>query len=318
MKGVWLEDQCIRYRDDLPDPDPGSGGAVVRVRRAGICGTDLQLLRGYYPFAGVPGHEFVGEVVEAGDRPSWVGRRVTGEINLSCGRCDQCRALRPSHCERRRVLGIKDHSGAFAEFLALPLHNLHPVPDDVPDDEAVFTEPLAAALRIAEQIHLRPTARILVIGAGRLGQLVAQVLRGLGANLQVAARYPGQRRLLESLGIAVIDESLISERGADVVVEATGSPGGLAAARRAVRPQGTIVLKSTYRGSVDADLSAMVVDEITLVGSRCGPFAPALDLLHRGEVRPGILIEGRYPLHEAPAAFAAAAAKGALKILFEN
>lgn len=317
MKGVWLDNQTIRFRDDLPNPEPGPGEALVRVRRAGICGTDLQLLRGYYPFTGIPGHEFVGEVVSATDDPTWIGRRVVGEINLSCGTCEQCRASRPRHCRRREVLGIKRRNGAFAEHLTLPLANLHPVPDTVPDDEAVFAEPLAAALEIAEQVHIHPSDTVLVIGAGRLGQLIAQTLQASGTRLQVAARYPGQRRLLESRGIVVTGEDQIPEDMADVVVEATGSSDGLAAARRAVRPRGTIVLKSTYKGEGAADLSGMVVDEITLVGSRCGPFQPALELLREGRVSPGILIDGRYPLHEARSAFEAAAGKGAMKVLFE-
>ncbi len=318
MKGVWLENQRIRYRDDLPDPAPQAGEALVRMRRAGICGTDMQLLRGYYPFTGIPGHEFIGEVVDAPDEPAWVGRRVAGEINLSCGTCAQCRASRPTHCQRRTVLGIRHRNGAFAEYLTLPVANLHPVPESVTDDEAVFTEPLAAALEIAEQIHIHPGDTVLVIGAGRLGQLIAQVMHTLAADLRVVARYPRQRRLLDSLGIHAIGEAQIPEAGADLVVEATGSPDGLAAARRAVRPRGTIALKSTYKGRVPTDLSAMVVDEITLVGSRCGPFAPALELLREGRVAPARLIDGRYPLHDAHAAFEAAAGKGALKILFEN
>lgn len=317
MKGVWLENQTIRFREDLPDPEPKAGEALVRLRRAGICGTDLQLLRGYYPFTGIPGHEFVGEVVKAPDDDAWVGRRVTGEINLSCGTCDQCRAARPTHCRCRDVLGIKGRNGAFAEYLTLPTANLHPVPDNVPDDDAVFTEPLAAALEIAEQVHIHPSDSVLVIGAGRLGQLIAQALQASGARLQVVARYPGQRRRLESRGISATDEGRVPEGAADIVVEATGSPDGLAAARRAVRPRGTIVLKSTYKGGAAADLSGLVVDEITLVGSRCGPFQPALELLEEGRVAPAMLIDGRCPLHEAASAFEAAAGKGVLKVLFE-
>jgi 2-desacetyl-2-hydroxyethyl bacteriochlorophyllide A dehydrogenase len=318
MKGVWLENQRIEYRDDLSDPTPGPGEAVVRVRLAGICGTDLQLLNGYYPFTGIPGHEFVGEVVEAPENPEWRGRRVVGEINVTCGTCRQCRAGRPTHCDTRAVLGLNNHNGAFAEYLTLPMANLHTVPDSVSDAAAVFAEPLAAALQIPEQVHIRPSDAVLVIGAGRLGQLAAQVLQGTACALTVAVRYPAQRALLTARGIAVIDAQDIPARSMDVVVEASGSPAGLEAARRAVRPRGTLVLKSTCAGQSADDLSRLVVDEITLVGSRCGPFPSALRLLAQGRVDPVPLVQKRFTMSDASAAFAAAAAKGALKVVLEG
>lgn len=317
MKGAWLENRRIAYRDDLAEPVPAAGEALVRVRMAGICGTDLQLLHGYYPFSGIPGHEFVGEVADAPDDPAWRGRRVVGEINLSCGTCRQCRAGRPSHCETRTVLGIKDHNGAFAEYLTLPIANLHPVPDAVPDHAAVFTEPLAAALQITRQVPIAPGDAVLVIGAGRLGQLIAQALQTTGCDLTVAARYPTQRELLGTRGINVVQEAEIPPHAMDVVVEATGSPAGLAAALGAVRPRGTVVLKTTCSGQTTTDLSRVVVDEITLVGSRCGLFRPALALLEHGRVDPAGLIHGRYAIQQAATAFDAAVAKGALKVLFE-
>lgn len=317
MKGAWLENGRIAYRDDLAEPVPMAGEALVRVRLAGICGTDLQLLNGYYPFTGIPGHEFVGEVVDAPDDPAWRGRRVVGEINITCGTCRQCRAERPSHCDKRCVLGIKNRDGAFAEFLTLPTANLHPVPDTVSDHAAVFAEPLAAALQVTRQVQIQPGDSVLVIGAGRLGQLTAQALRTTGCNLTVAARYPAQRELLIARGITVIHEQQIPDHALDVVVEATGSRAGLETALRAVRPRGTVVLKTTCSGQTTADLSRLVVNEITLVGSRCGPFPPALDLLERERVEPAGLVQARYAIHQAAAAFNAAAAKGALKVLFE-
>jgi threonine dehydrogenase-like Zn-dependent dehydrogenase len=316
MQGVWL-DGALSVRADLPLPRAGPGWALVRVRLAGICGTDLQLLRGYYPFRGVIGHEFVGEIVEAETAPERVGERVVGEINLGCGGCVECLAGRPGHCEKRKVVGLRDRDGAFAQWLALPLGNLHRVPDAVPDEAAVFAEPLAAALAITQQVSLRPEDRVLLVGAGRLGQLIARVLVLHGCDLAVVARHRRQRELLEAAGIPWVDEASALRGGCDMVVEATGSPQGLELARRALRARGTLVLKSTYRGSVTLDLASLVVNEQRLVGSRCGPFAPALRLLGAGLVDPLPLIEVRYPLVEAPAALARAAGGGVLKVLLD-
>lgn len=286
----------------------------MRVRLAGICSTDLELVRGYYPFTGVLGHEFVGEVVQA-DGGLWEGMRVVGEINLACGVCAACREGRPTHCERRSVLGIKQHWGAFAEYLTLPLTNLHPLPDSVSDGAAVFVEPLAAALQILQEVHIRPTDRVLVFGAGRLGQLVAQVLVLTGCDLRVVVRHALQQELLAARKIAVVKAEDVAAGSMDVVVEATGTPGGFAEARRALRAGGTMVLKSTYQGDVAVDLSALVVDEMRLVGSRCGPFAPALRLLQNGRVDVLSLIAGRYALKDGLAAMQQAAKTGVLKVL---
>ena len=316
MKALWLEDQHLSLRD-VPVPDAADGGeALIRVRLSGICGTDLELTRGYYPYAGIPGHEFVGDVVDAPD-PEWIGARVVGEINDACGTCATCRAGRPTHCESRSVLGIVARDGVHAEYTSLPLANLHRVPDSVSDDAAVFTEPLAAALEILEQVHVVPTDRVLLVGAGRLGQLIAQVLALTGADLHVVARHALQGALLGARDIPTIAEEAVEPRIYDVVVEATGSPDGLAVARRAVRPRGTLVLKSTYAGEVTLDLSPFVVDEITIVGSRCGPFAPALRLLQRGEVDPTVLIAQRFGLERGVEAFARAAERGMMKVLLE-
>ncbi|MGZ8218458.1 MDR/zinc-dependent alcohol dehydrogenase-like family protein [Methylomagnum sp.] len=315
MRAIWLENQTLSRRDDAPEPTRQMGEALLRIRLAGLCGTDLELVRGYYPFTGIPGHEFVGEVVEADNRVL-VGQRVVGEINLACGHCDSCRANRPTHCENRTVLGIRGRNGAFAEYLTLPETNLHPVPDSVPDAAAVFVEPLAAALEIQERVAIHPSSRALVIGAGRLGQLIAQTLALTGCDLRVMAKHPRQRDLLAGRGIACLnDDDEAPARHFDVVVEATGSPAGFQLARQAVRPRGTLVLKSTYRGELGVDFSSLVVDEITLIGSRCGPFPAALRLLEMQAVDPMGLIEAEYPLARAVEAFERAGQRGALKVL---
>jgi threonine dehydrogenase-like Zn-dependent dehydrogenase len=315
MQALWLENHTLSFRSDLPIPTPARGEALVRVRLAGICSTDLEMLHDYYPFSGVPGHEFVGEVSAAADAPEWQGKRVAGEINLACGVCTPCRRGHFTHCERRTVLGLRAHDGTFAEYLTLPLANLHQVPDSVPDEAAVFIEPLAAAVEIQQQVSIRPGDRVWVIGAGRLGQLIAQTLALTGCDLQVAARHPAQRQLLAARGVRAIDPADLPQGKADLVIEATGSPGGFDLARRAVRPRGVIVLKSTYKGDLTIDFSALVVDEITLIGSRCGPFAPALELLCEQRVDPRPLIEAVYPLSNGLAAFEHAARPGALKVL---
>ncbi len=318
MQGLWLENLSLSFRSDLRIPELKSGEALVRVRLAGVCSTDLELLRGYYPFRGIPGHEFVGEVVETAsnkEAASWVKSRVVGEINLACGQCDACRRGRPTHCEERRVLGILNQDGAFAEYLVLPIENLHHIPDTVSDEQAVFTEPLAAALEIQQQVHILPTDRVLVIGAGRLGQLICQTLALTACRLQVVARHPFQKELLEGRGIAIIDEEQVPSGKMDVVVEATGSPGGFQLARRAVRPRGTLVLKSTYKDEVSLNLSSIVVDEITLVGSRCGPFPPALRLLETNQVDPIPLIQKTFALIDGVNALQEAGRPGRLKIL---
>ncbi len=314
MKALWLEENKISLREiSQPHKD---NEALIKIRKAGICSTDLELVKGYYPYTGVIGHEFVGEVIEAGDA-AWVGKRVVGDINVSCGRCEQCLNGRPTHCEHRTVLGIVNRDGTFAEYTSLPVANLHLVPASVPDEMAVFTEPLAAALEIQDQIQVKPTDRVLLVGAGRLGQLIAQTLALTGCDLRVVARHAHQRDLLKAREIRIISEEEILPWRWDIVVEATGSPDGFSLARRAVRPRGTMVLKSTYKGDMSVNFSSIVVDEINLVGSRCGPFEPALRLMEAGQVDPTILIAAEFKLGEALKAFEHAAETGVLKVLVE-
>lgn len=315
MNALWLEQHHLQLRTDLPQPEPATGEALVRVLRAGICNTDLELLRGYYPYQGIPGHEFVG-VVEQGPDPL-LGQRVVGEINAACGHCRFCLRQQPTHCENRTVLGIVNRNGAFADYLTLPIANLHPVPENIPTDLATFTEPLAAALEIQQQVTVDPSDRVLVVGDGKLGQLVAQTLGLTGCALFVVGRHAPKLANLQARGIAVGDAADVPDRAFDLAVECTGNPEGFAIARRALRPRGTLVLKSTYAGHLTIDASSLVVDEITLVGSRCGPFAPALELLSTQQVDVAPLIQACYPLSDGLQAFTHAQQRGTMKILLQ-
>jgi threonine dehydrogenase-like Zn-dependent dehydrogenase len=322
MRALWLRDRVTSLLDDVPVPEPPPGEALVRVLRAGICRTDLELVRGYYPFEGVLGHEFVGVVEEGPAR--LLGRRVVGEINATCGRCRACGAGRETHCENRTVLGIVGRHGAFAEYLTLPARNLHPVPDTISSDAATFTEPLAAALEIQQQVPVRPDDRVLVVGDGKLGQLVAQTLSLVGCDLLVLGRHERKLGLLQAEGIRTELASAVAAGGEeledgsfDVAVECTGNAEGFAVARRALRPRGVLVMKSTYAGRLTLDASALVVDELTLVGSRCGPFGPALRLLAEGLIEVKPLISASFPLGAAREALEHAARPGTLKVLLE-
>jgi len=312
MKALWLEENKLDLRD-VPEP-ASPGEALIRIRVAGICSTDLELVKGYYPFTGIIGHEFVGEVVAAEDQ-SWLGQRVVGDINVTCGNCEQCLNGRSTHCENRTVLGITKRDGTFAEFTTLPLSNLHRVPASIPDEMAVFTEPLAAALEIQQQVHVQPTDQVLVVGAGRLGQLIAQTLALTGCDLHVVARHAYQQKILTERGIRVIAEDEVQPWRWDIVVEATGSPGGFSLARQAIRPRGTLVMKSTYKGEMPVNFSSIVVDEVNIIGSRCGPFEPALRLMETGQVDPSVLIAAEFRLDDVLQAFERAAQAGVLKVL---
>jgi threonine dehydrogenase-like Zn-dependent dehydrogenase len=315
MKGLWLENNQLQLLTEIPVPEPPPGEALVRVLRAGICNTDLELLRGYYPYTGIIGHEFVG-VVEQGPE-HLLNKRVVGEINAACGHCRFCLRGQPTHCENRTVLGIVNRHGAFAEYLCLPVQNLHPIPENVPTDAATFTEPLAAALEIQQQVMLSSGDRLLVVGDGKLGQLVAQTLALTGCELLVIGRHPEKLANLQARGIQTGLVDALKERAFDIVVECTGNAEGFAIARRALRPRGTLVLKSTYAGNLSLDASSLVVDEITLIGSRCGPFPPALELLATGKVDVQPIIHAHYPLTQGLAAFEAAQRRGVLKVLLD-
>ena len=320
MKGLYLEQGEIGLRDDLSRPSPGDGQVLLKTRLAGICGTDLGLLRGYAGFYGVPGHEFVADVVEVGKGVDkrWLGQRVAAEINQWCGECEQCRLYQYSHCVKRTVVGIRDHQGAFAQYLVVAAKTLHRVPEALTDEQAVFVEPLAAALRILEQEDVRQYGHVLLIGAGRLGQLIARVLAARGCLVSVVVRHTEQSvRLSQLVRVKCISEHDVIPRSVDAVVEASGHPSGLELALKALKPNGVCILKSTFSGRCDIDLSSWVVHELRLLGSRCGPFDEALAILASREVDPLPLIDGRYPLSRGVEAFAHAQRKGTMKILLD-
>jgi threonine dehydrogenase-like Zn-dependent dehydrogenase len=296
-------------------PQRAESYALIRLLTGGICNTDLELQRGYYGFSGTPGHEFVGEVVEA-DNPALHGKRVVGEINLACTHCAWCARGLGRHCPHRTVLGIVNHPGAFREFLTLPERNLHVVPDSIPTEFAVFTEPLAAACQILDQVDIPPLSPVAVLGDGKLGLLIAQVLQAHGCRVHQFGRHRDKLKISERAGVTTeLAGDVIPEAAYRWVVDSTGSPEGLQAAIRMVEPCGTVIMKSTVHGSVAIDTAPVIVNEITLVGSRCGRFEPALALLERGAVDVGSMISETMPLHKAPQAFAEAARKGVLKIL---
>lgn len=314
-----VADGRVAYQTDYRRPRPAAGETLVRVQLAGICATDLEIVQGYAAFQGVLGHEFVGVVEETVDGRSdggkWVGQRVVGSINLGCGECDVCVNEGPEHCPHRRVLGIAQKDGAFADYVTLPLENVLPVPDGVPDEVAVFTEPLAAAVRVTEQVAVEPGMAAAVVGPGRLGLLVSQVLARAGAAVTVLGRSEESLRLPDTLGLDVGMVGDAPDDGYDLVVEVTGNDAGLAHALRLVRPLGVLVMKSTYAGKANVDLTKLVVGEITVVGSRCGPFRPALALLEQRAIAVEPLIEAEYPLSQGEAALEHAARPGVRKVL---
>jgi alcohol dehydrogenase len=338
MQALLFDDQ-LRLANDYPEPLLAAGEALIRPSLVGICNTDIEITRGYMGFRGVLGHEFVG-VVQACEDRAWVGRRVVGEINAACRRCAACARGDESHCPERTTLGINRRDGAMAELFSLPVACLHEVPSGVPDEAAVFAEPLAAALEILQQSHVHPTDRVAVVGDGKLGLLCAQALRLVGCEVVVLGRHPERWELLHQLGIAAINVNDLEQgdkearrqadredrsrspglsvslsRQFDIVVDCTGQPSGLSIARALVRPRGRLVLKSTFAADSGLNLSMLVVDEVQLLGSRCGPLAPALRLLERGRGQVQPLIAGRFALRDGLAAFAAANRR--LKILLE-
>ncbi len=308
-------DGALRLALNYPIPELIPGEALIRPHMTGICNTDIEITRGYMGFRGVLGHEFVGTVVACEER-GWVGRRVVGEINAACLRCPTCLRGDPTHCPNRTTLGIDRRPGAMAELVSLPVSCLHAVPDSIPDEAAVFTEPLAAALEILEQSHIRPTERVAVVGDGKLGAMIVQVLRLTGCEVTLIGRHPERWALYEGQGVRCVESSSPPAGQFDVVVDCTGNPAGLAAARRLVRPRGRLVLKSTFHADSELNLTTLVIDEVRLIGSRCGPFAPALRLLERGLVATAPLISAEFALGDGLAAFAAAG--GQLKVLLRH
>jgi threonine dehydrogenase-like Zn-dependent dehydrogenase len=334
---------------EKPLPELLPGWALIKVRLAGICNTDVEILRGYHDFRGIPGHEFVGEVVKVGDggKPTpaikqqqsrWIGRRVTGDINVSCSAygykplCEFCLRGLKTHCARRTVLGIVNHDGAFAEYLALPTENLHEAPNSVPDEQSVFVEPLAAACEVLDQIDVKQFRAAAVLGDGKLAQLIARVLKTEIPRVVMYGKYPeklemvnatrdgGEKKKrgerIETTKVAGTDADLTKVKESfALVVEATGSPTGLAFAQQITEPRGTLVLKSTFHGTAPVETWPIVVKELTVIGSRCGPFPKALRLLREAKVDPRPLITRTFPLAEAPAAIAYAQEKNVMKVL---
>ncbi len=308
MKGIYFDGKKAIYREDLPMPSPSDTQSLIRIHYAGICNTDKEILKGYRPeFKGIMGHEFVGRVEISSD-PAWVGKRVVGELNAGCGSCIYCRTGREKHCLDRKVIGIDGKDGCFGEYMTLETHLLHEIPAGLSSKKALLAEPLAAALEIPEQVHINPDISIAVIGDGRLAYLIASVLHLSGADLTIIGRHPEKLAQFEAFGNPV----LYTGDSFALVIEASGSPSGLELASRLVRRQGTIVLKSTYAGKTLVDMSYYAVHEITIIGSRCGPFAPALRLLEKGLVQlPPVEF---YGLKDVEAAFSSNAFKAGFSI----
>lgn len=312
MRALSLDPDLALREMDTPEPQPEE--ALLKVRAAGVCNTDLELVRGYMDFRGVLGHEFVGEVVSC-DVPHWVGKRVTAEINLGCGKCELCLSGLSRHCASRTVLGILGKDGCFGEWLTMPVRNLVEVPDELDDDQAVFAEPLAAAFEILEQVHIEPTDRVLVLGDGKLGTLIGLALAPIGAELHVLGKHPNKLAITGRQGARTWALPDRPPGQFDVVVEATGSPGGMADAIAYTRPRGTLVLKSTFHGTTELALSPLVIHELTVVGSRCGPFVPALRAMAAGRVDPRPLLSEQFALADGVRALERAAEPGVHKVL---
>ncbi len=306
----------LQYRTDCPVPEPGEHEALIKITTAGICNTDLEITRGYMGFNGIPGHEFVGVVKESRSK-KLRGRRVVGEINLGCGTCPYCRNKMANHCPGRSVLGILNRDGAFAEYTVLPVSNLHLVPDSVSDEEAVFAEPLAAAFEIIEQVSISASHRVCVLGDGKLGLLIAQVLSLTGCTLIAVGRHPEKLAILDSLGIHTVLDSDLRDDEFDIVVDSSGSPSGIGTALTIVKPGGSIILKTTIAEQSQVDLNQLVIKEVSLIGSRCGPFRTALAALQEGGLSITPLISHVFPLAEGVKAFKYAAKRTSLKVILK-
>jgi threonine dehydrogenase-like Zn-dependent dehydrogenase len=317
MKAIVFDGK-LKYVKNYPTPVPGEGEALIRVKLAGICNTDLEIVKGYLGFRGTLGHEFVGTVAEVkGKDQRLVGKRVVGEINCGCGVCEYCRKGIRSHCPSRKTLGILEKDGCFAEYVTLPVDSLLEVPDNVADEEAVFAEPLAAAFEITDQIQIKPTDRVLVLGDGKLGILAALVLGLTQADVTLAGKHEKKLEIARARKINTVGvKDLEIVKQYDVVVEATGSPAGFDLALQLVRPRGAIVLKTTAAQGKEINLAPIVIDEIQVIGSRCGPFAPALRALSKKALDVKPLISSIYKPEDAMRAFKKAASKDSLKVIF--
>ncbi len=309
MKGIYYDGKDALYREDIPMPVQKAGESLVKIRMCAVCNTDKEVRKGYRPdFRGVMGHEFVGEVLDSPVK-DLIKKRVVGELNAACGKCIYCKTGRPTHCNSRRVLGMSDKDGAFAEYMTIDTDLLHVIPDGLPDEIAIFTEPLAAALEILTQIHISPDKNAAVLGDGRLALLTAQVLALTGIDLTVIGKHPEKLELFKPFAKVVTQGE---REGYEYVAECTGSETGLPSALELVRKKGTVILKSTYAGKLSLDMSMVAVNEITIVGSRCGPFEPALKLLLEGKVKlPPIEL---YDLMDFEKAFASRAFKAGFTV----
>ena len=315
MKATIFDGKNLTYSTDYPKPN--SGESLVKVSLAGICGTDLEILQGYMDYNGILGHEFVG-IVEESKNKELIGKRVVGEINVGCGNCSSCKNGMERHCSNRTVLGILNRNGAFAEYLSLPEKNLHVIPDSISDEQAVFVEPLAAAFEIKEQITIKPEWSIAIIGDGRLAQLISAVLRLSSKNIVCFGKHQNKLARLEKLGLQTkIGINTLDEQKFDLVVEATGSNSGFDDAMKLVRPRGTVVLKSTVASKKNLDLTLTIINEVTLIGSRCGLFSPAIKALATGMVTVDNLIDLTYPLEQYVDAIEHARKPDSLKVLLK-
>ena len=313
MKAVVLKGKSICVKD-VPTPMPVEGEALLKVIKAGICNTDLELMKGYMDFEGILGHEFMGRVVESPEK-EWIGRRVVGEINIPCGSCEICSKNDPKHCPSRKVLGIHQKNGVFAEFVAIPMKNLFALPSIVSDREAIFVEPLAAAIAIFDQIQVDQKDDVLVLGDGKLGLLVAQVMQTRSANIFCVGHHPRKLALLQKRGIQTLQSAQEWGQKFDLVVEATGASEGIEEALCFVKPKGKIIAKSTFHGMAKIDFSALVVNEIQLIGSRCGSFNKALDFLENESVDLEEMVDADFPLTDAKRAFERAQNPDVIKVL---
>ncbi len=318
MQALFL-DKTLTYREDLALPELQNGDALIKLRLAGICATDLELVKGYAGFKGILGHEFVGSVekVASIEHHHWLGRRVVGSINIGCRTCDVCHTQGPGHCQNRSVLGIRGKNGVFADYFSLPVSNLWAVPETIPDSSAIFTEPLAAALQALEQLKDIEASRILVLGPGRLGLLIAKALDLAHYPVTLAGRSPTSLLLPAQWDLSTALIQNLPENQFDCVIDATGQSGGFEQALRVVKPRGRVILKSTFAAHKAIDLTKIVVGELQILGSRCGPFDKALELLAQNLIPLETMIDGCYPLHAGIKAFSHATKSGVRKIILQ-